>query len=154
MLGTYGVSDRVALESESREWTMTEAHDKSGASSGSAGDALFLCVADVGDFRRIANELTRRRPAHVFLQSADIDVLSELRRLWLEGKIYSAYVTTATFDVQVFVNEFDALPVFEVADAAGGRAIADRLIRDPYRVAGEAINGADVLKKYGEGRPS
>jgi len=115
---------------------------------------LFLCIDDIDDFRRVASDLTTRRPAHVFLQNADLEVLSELRRLWLEGKIYSAYVTAVTFDVEIFLNEFDALPIFEVTDAATGRDIAERLIRDPYRVAAEAVNGADVLKRYGEGTPS
>lgn len=125
-----------------------------GADASPADDALFLCIDDIDDFRRQASELTTRRPAHVFLQNADLEVLSELRRLWLESKIYSAYVTAVTFDVEIFLNEFDALPIFEVTDAATGRDIADQLIRDPYRVAAEAVNGADVLKRYGEGTPS
>lgn|SRR6188474_1063892 len=137
---------------EDEFWLVTGRPD--GANASPADDALFLCIDDIDDFRRVASDLTTRRPAHVFLQNADLEVLSELRRLWLEGKIYSAYVTAVTFDVEIFLNEFDALPIFEVTDAATGRDIAERLIRDPYRVAAEAVNGADVLKRYGEGTPS
>jgi hypothetical protein len=111
-------------------------------------------VEDASGFRQMGEELTTQHPAHVFLDTVDPAVLSELRRLWLARKIYGAYVTDPTFDVQIFADELDALPVFEVTDAASALAIAKELVRDPYRVAEKAINGAAVVERYGEGRPT
>lgn len=117
-------------------------------------EIVFLRVADAAGFRQMGEELTTRHPAHVFLETVDPAMLSELRRLWLARKIYGAYVTGPTSDVQVFANELDTLPVFEVTDAASALAIAKELVRDPYGVAEKAINGAAVVERYGEGRPT
>lgn len=91
---------------------------------------------------------------HIFVHAVDIAVLSHLRALCFANKVYSIHVTEATFDVLVFANEFDAIPIFEAATANVAVTTAMQLIEDPYRIVESAINGAAVLDSYGRGRPT
>ena len=114
----------------------------------------LLQIADAAELRHAARSISAKKPAHVLIKRADIATLSELRQLVLDRKIYSVYVLDVEFDVEVFANEFDTAPVFKVKDADEAAEIAAHLVRDPYEVAGAAINGPAVLERYGEGHPT
>jgi hypothetical protein len=114
----------------------------------------FVHVRKSGDLDRAGGSLTAKRPVHVFVGTTDSLVLDELRRACEAHLVYGVYVTRATFEVEMFSMEFDAIPLFVVIDESAAVTTAKRLVRDPYGVVLEALNGEAVAARYGRGSPS
>lgn len=118
------------------------------------GKLQLLEVRDFQDLEYLEKEWGILPPAHLFVTS-DFELLrDQLKKLCLQGRVFSLFVLKATDSVNDFAKSLDATPVFVVTDRKAALGIVKELHANPFRAATKAMNGESVVLRYLEGRPT
>jgi hypothetical protein len=117
-------------------------------------DIPFVHLEQRGDLDRASDGLSPTAPAHIFVASAEIWALGELRRACERRLVYAVYTPDVTLDMHLFGIDFDAVPIFQVGDPSAAQELARRLVVDPFNVVQEAVNAGVVGPRFGRGSAS